>query len=101
MYLHAVIFQVECDVSGMEMIICKILFDYMRFIATTDDKLINPVGGIDLHNMPKDRLSSDLYHRLGFNAAFLADTRSKSSSQNYCLHRTTPLSFPVIWSYIG
>ena len=54
------------------------------------DELVHPLGTVDVHDVPEDGLPPDLYHRLGHQMAFLADTRSESACQNDCLHLPLP-----------
>ena len=58
--------------------------------------IVDPESGINLHDMPKDRIRPDLHHWLGLDAAFLTDPCSKPSCQNYCFHRITPYGLPVM-----
>ena len=50
----------------MQEIISKILFYYILFVAQADHKIIESILGIVLHDMPENRLFSDLDHWLWF-----------------------------------
>ena len=66
MHLHLVLRQIEGHIRRMQEIIGKILFYYILFVAQTDHKIIESILGIVLHDMPENRLFSDLDHWLWF-----------------------------------
>ena len=56
--------QIDGDivVDGVE--VEEIFFDYFRFISQSDNKLVDSVVGIDIHDVPEDRSAADFDHRL-------------------------------------
>ena len=64
----------------------KYSLDEMALVAAADDEVVEPVGRIDLHDVPENRFSPDLDEGLWQNCSLLADPRPKSASQNYDFH---------------
>ena len=50
----------------MQEIVCEKFFDYILLISQTDHKVMVSKFGIIFHNMPQDRLFTDLDHWLWF-----------------------------------
>ena len=44
------------------------------------------IGGIDLHDVPDDRLAADLDHGLWLEMGFFADASSQTAGEDHCLH---------------
>ena len=70
----------------MQVVVREVLLDHVALEAQADDEFVDPVGGVDLHDVPKDRLASDFHHRLRAHLRFLAYARAKTSSENHSLH---------------
>ena len=70
----------------MEKVVGKVLLDHIPFITQTNDELIQSMGGVDLHNMPKDWLPPDFDHGLGPRRCFLTDTGAQTSCQDNYFH---------------
>ena len=49
----------------MQEVVGKVLFDNVTFIATADDKVVDAVGGVKLHDVPEDWFASDFDHGFG------------------------------------
>ena len=79
MYLHGVLSHVERDVGHVEEVIRKVFLDDIPLKATADDKVRDPVGGVDFHHMPEERLTADLDHRLRSQYSLLTQPGSESS----------------------
>jgi hypothetical protein len=62
---HAVAGHVHGDIRHMQEIVRKVFLDQVPFVASADDEVIDSLRGINLQNMPKDRLAAYLNHRLG------------------------------------
>ena len=73
----------------MKKIICKIFLDHILFITKTDNKIVESVLRILLHNMPQNWLITNLDHRLWAVYALFADSGTESSCQYYNLHAIT------------
>ena len=90
MHFHAVFSHVKCDVRHVQKIVCKIFLDDVALIATANDKVINAVMGIGLHDVPQDWLTTYLNHGLWLGVSFLTDTSTQSTSKNYCFQNSIP-----------
>ena len=62
---HLVLLHVEGNIRFVEEIICEVLFDDIALVAKKDNKIIVPMGRVDFHDVPENRLSVDFDHRLG------------------------------------
>ena len=66
MDLHAVVRKIEGHIRCVKEVIRKELLYHILLIAQTDNKFVIPELGIIFHDMPHDRLLTDLDHRLWF-----------------------------------
>lgn len=85
-HIRPILGKIKGNVTVMQIKICKPFLDHMLLIAAANDKFVVSMGGIHLHDMPKNRLSADLDHRLGFELTFLTDAGAKAACQNYNFH---------------
>ena len=58
--------KIKGHITVMEIIIRKPLLYHMLLIAAADNKIMNSIMRVALHNMPENGFSSDLYHGLWF-----------------------------------
>ena len=86
MYLHAIVLQVEGDVRCMEKVVCKVFFDDIAFVAAADDKVVDSVGGVELHDMPEDWLASDFDHGFWLEVRLFGDAGAEASCEDDCFH---------------
>ncbi len=70
----------------MEKVVCEVLFDDVAFVAAADNKVVDSMGGIDLHDVPEDWFSSDFYHWFGLQVRLFGDAGSEASGKYYCFH---------------
>jgi hypothetical protein len=70
----------------MEEIVGEVLFDDIALVSATNNKIVDPMGGINLHHVPKDRFATDLHHRLGLQVGLLRKPGPKASCQNDGFH---------------
>jgi hypothetical protein len=70
--LHLPAAHVERDVRGVQRVVGEPLLDDVSLVAETDDELLDPVGRVDLHDVPQHRLAADLDHGLGLDGGLLA-----------------------------
>ncbi|MPN15941.1 hypothetical protein SDC9_163277 [bioreactor metagenome] len=61
----------------MQIIIRKILLDHMLLVSRADHKIVVSIMGIQLHNVPEDRLVADFNHRLWPQVALFGQSGSK------------------------
>ncbi len=90
--LHPAAGQVEADVGRVEVVVGEVLLDQIALVAQADHELLDPVGRIELHDVPEDRFAADLDHRLGAHRGLLAQPRAVSPGQDHRLHGAK-----VIW----
>jgi hypothetical protein len=86
-HVHAVVAHVEGDVGGVQEVVGEEVLDRIALVAKADHEVMNPVGGVLFHDVPKNWLAADLDHRLGLEVRLFADARAQATRQNYCLHR--------------
>src|SRR3712207_7472787 len=60
------------------------LFPYTTLFRS-DDELVDALAGVELHDVPEDRLAADLDHRLGPGGGLLAQPRAEAAGQDDCL----------------
>jgi hypothetical protein len=87
MNFHAVLAHIESYITIIKCIVGEIFFYDMPFVTATNNKLVNAEGGIDFHNMPKNRLATNFYHRLRPNATFFTDTGTITTCKDNCFHK--------------
>src|SRR5664280_3576836 len=86
MPFHAVVFEIDGYVGHVQDIVGEILLDGIPLVPKTDDKILNAIGRICLHDMPQDRLTTDFDHRLRAKSRLLTQPRTDSSCKDDCLH---------------
>ena len=87
MDFHCVtIAKIECDVGIVQVVVGEIFLDYILFVATADDKIVEPVGRVGFHDVPKDWLFAYFDHGFGFQMRFFGDSCTESSSEYDCFH---------------
>ena len=62
---HAIAGHVHGDIRHVQKIVRKVFLDQIPFVSGADDKVIDSLGGVNLQDMPKDRLAAYFNHRLG------------------------------------
>jgi hypothetical protein len=62
--IELVILQLYGNIGVVQVIIKKIFFNDISFVAQTNDKIIEALRGKYFHDMPQDRFISYLYHGL-------------------------------------
>lgn len=77
----------------MAEVIGKIFLDDILLVATTDDKLVDTVMAVSLHDMPQDGLPSDFNHRFGDQIGRFAQTCTEATSKNHRFHFLLVLNF--------
>ena len=62
--------KIERYIAVVKEIVGKPLLDHVLTVPRANDEVVKSVIGILLHDMPKDRLSADFDHGLGFKLTF-------------------------------
>lgn len=79
MNLHIVLSQVEGDVRVIQEIIGEILLDDFSAVTAANNEFVYVVRGVGFHQVPQNRLVTDIDHRLGSNRALFANARAESA----------------------
>ena len=58
----------EIVIDGIK--VQKVFFNNFRLIPKRNDELMDAVRGIDVHDVPQNRLTADFHHRLGTEDGF-------------------------------
>ena len=74
----------------MEVIVGKVFFDHIAFIAQANDEFMESIGRIDFHDMPEDGAAANFNHWFRSQIGFFADAGTESTRQNDNFHRTAP-----------
>src|SRR5260370_32853592 len=71
---------------GHRLVVQKEVLHDVRFVAKAQNEVPMSILAVILHDVPKDRLMADRYHRLRNALGILAYPRSKSSTEQNNLH---------------
>ena len=69
---------VKGDVRHVQEVIGEILLDDVAAIPAADDKVIDPMVSVALHDVPEGRMPADLYLRLGAQVELPLDPRANA-----------------------
>ena len=86
--------QIEGHVGAMEVVVGEVFLDDIALVAAADDKVVDAMGRIDLHDVPQDRAAADFHHRLRDADRFLGQPGSKTAGQNDALHQIHSFQTP-------
>ena len=95
--LHAVGAQVEGDVGQVQEVVGEVFLDHVALVAAADDEVVDAVGGVELHDVPEDRLAADLDHGLGLEVGFLGEARAETTGKNNGFHKLSTTHFVNIF----
>ena len=70
----------------MQKVVGEVLFDDIAFMAAADYKVVNAMGGVELHDMPEDWLASDFDHGFWLEVRLFGDAGAEASCEDYCFH---------------
>ena len=84
--VHAVVRHVEGDVGHVQEVVGEVFLDDVALVAQADDEFADPVGRVDLHDVPQDRLAADLDHRLGADRGFFTEACAEAAGQDHGFH---------------
>ena len=74
----------------MKEIVRKVALYDVTQVATTDYKLPHASGGKNLHDVPKNRHTTDFNHRLRPEMALFTDSGTHAACENHGLQSTPP-----------
>lgn len=86
MNLHPVISHIKSNIGHMQEVIGEILLDDITLITATNHKIVNSMCGIYFHDVPENRLTTNLDHWLRLKVGLFGNTGSKTSSENNGFH---------------
>src|SRR5579863_2247372 len=86
MHLHSIVLHIESDIRHMQEIVREVLLDEIAFVSTTNDEVVDSVLRIHLENVPQDRSTADLDHRLWAHDGFFTEPRPEPARQYDCFH---------------
>src|SRR6266702_8740521 len=87
MELHLVLFQIHRHIGGIEKIVGEILFYDDALIPQADDKVVDAMRRINIHDMPENRALTHLHHRLRSQYGLFAEPAAQPSCEDNCFHR--------------
>ena len=77
-----------------------VLLDDVLLVPRADDKLIEAVGGVQLHNVPQNGHPAQLHHGLGLELGFFRDPGAEATGKNYDFHNVLNSSNVFAFSLI-
>src|SRR4051812_10949283 len=83
---------VNNQVATQRTVINHVLLNDFTFISECDGEIGKAVVRVILHNVPQNRLSTDFYHRLGFQHRFLGKAGSDATCKDCYFHDDQPPS---------
>src|SRR5690606_1747021 len=86
MDLHRVALEVEGHIGGADHVVVEERLDHVALVSAAYDEIVESIGGVDLHDVPKNGPAADLDERLRPYRAFLANARSESTGKNDNFH---------------
>ena len=87
MHLHTVVAHVKRDIGHVQEVVRKIFLDQIAFVAAADHEVMDPMVGVNLHDVPEDGFTANFDHGLGLEVCFLGNTCSEASSEDDGFHR--------------
>src|SRR5262249_31056840 len=76
---------------NMQEVVREIFLDHIALVPKAYDELMDPMGAVDLHDVPQHRIAADFRHRLWLDGCFLRQPRPQSARKNDRLHANRPL----------
>ena len=76
---HLVEAEIEGDIGVMEKVVREVFLYDVALVATADNEVVNTVRRIHLEDVPQNRATSDLYHRLWLNRCLFTKPRPKTT----------------------
>ena len=74
--LDAALADVNTNVAVHRAVVKEVVPDHVALVAETENEIHDPEVGVELHDVPEDRLSTDLDHRLRSDLGLLREARS-------------------------
>ena len=92
--LHGDLVRAQVDAQAVPEVevVEEVALDDVAAIAECDDELLEAACRVAPHDMPENRPSANLHHRLWLRFGFLGQTGSKPAGEQHRLHRTSSRS---------
>src|SRR5581483_11983093 len=90
--VDTILCDVDDDIGAVQDVVREIFLDDVALVAEADDEIVQAVKRIVLHDVPKNRMRSDLAHRLWLELGLLGETRAHPAGKDHDFHDTTILS---------
>ena len=74
--------QIDGEVGALMAVVDEEPLDVVALVAEGDGELAEPVERVVLHDVPQDRPSTDLDHRLGPDLGLFGQSRAQPTGQN-------------------
>src|SRR5690242_20169899 len=87
LHIHATAPEIDGHVAIQQKVVAKVALDDVTLVAESDDKLFLAVVSVVFEDVPEDRLSADLNHRLRNNFRFFSQSGSTTASKDHHSHR--------------
>ena len=84
------------DVARADPVVEEVPLDELALVAQGDHELVEAVRVVDLHDVPEDRRSADLDHRLRARVGLLRDARAHAAGEDDGLHERLPASATLL-----
>ena len=78
--------EVDFQSRSKPVVVKEKALDLLPFVAKGDTEFPESVSGVVLHDVPDDRVASDLGHGLGRGLRLLGETRTGAASQDHDFH---------------
>src|SRR5713226_1785609 len=78
--------EVDRHARAKSVVVEKKALDVLAFVSERDHEFLETVPGVVLHDVPDDRVTTDLDHRLGPDLRLFGKTRSEPAGEDYDLH---------------
>ena len=82
MHFDGVASEIERHVAGVQVVVREEFLDYVALVTQADHEFVDPMRGIQLHDVPQDRPPADLDHRLRYVARQLAEPSAEPTAQH-------------------
>ena len=83
---------IESNIGHVKKVIGEVFLDDIAFVTATDHEVVDPVVGINLHDVPENGLAPDFDHWLGLQVGFFGNTGAEATGKYNCLHFKIPLN---------
>src|SRR5579859_3058259 len=92
MYLDVASRQIDRHALLEVIVVQEVALDDLALIPQREDELLEAVVGVMLHEVPKEGMLADLYHRLGLHGGLFGQTSTQSTGQDHGFQAQSPCS---------